>query len=79
MQAGLGLRQIRCRNESDQDHTILVKLCLGCMRRAFVSVAAFRAVLRVLLLLVLKAAGMLAGPLLCPLDGQADDGESIEK
>ena len=78
MQTGLGLRQIRCRNESDEDHAVFVKLCLGRVRRAFVSFAAFRALLRVLLV-VLKLAGALAGPLLRPFDRQADDRECIEK
>ena len=78
MQTGLGLRQIRRRNESDQDHTVFVKLCLGWVRRSFVSFAAFRAVLR-MLLVVLEVAGALSGPLLRPFDRQADNGEDIEK
>jgi hypothetical protein len=48
------------------------------MRRALVSFAAFRAVLRVLVVM-LKVAGALAGPLLRPFDRQSDDGEYIEK
>ena len=78
MQSGLGLGKLRCRNEPNQDHAVFVKLCLGWVRRAFVSFAALRTVLRVLLV-VLKVAGALAGPLLRPLDRQADDGECIEK